>query len=101
MRENKGKGCADGRKQRKYLTKDNTSAPTFSTEDLFLTCLTNAMEHLKVATVDIPGAFMQADMEGDTVHIKLRGKMEELLTKLDPKLKCKYEKGRTVLYVEF
>ena len=41
------------------------------------------MDHRKVATVDIPGAFMQADMEGETVHIKLEGKMADLLTKLD------------------
>ena len=73
-----------------------------ATEALFLTCLINAMEHRKVATVDIPGAFMQADMEGETVHMKLEGKMTELQTKLDPKLYQKYvtnERGRTVLYV--
>ena len=44
------------------------------------------MEHSKVATVDIPGAFMQADTEGETVHIKLECKTADLLTKLDPKL---------------
>ena len=44
------------------------------------------MEHQKVATVDIPGAFMQADMEGETVNTKIERKMAELLTKLHPKL---------------
>ena len=42
-------------------------------------------------------------MEGETVHMKLEGKMAELLTNLDPKLYRKYatnEKGRTVLHVE-
>ena len=46
---------------------------------------------------------MQIDMEGDTVHMKPEGKMEELMMKLDPKLYGKYatnEKWRTVLYVE-
>ena len=46
---------------------------------------------------------MQADVEGETVHMKLEGKMAEPLTKLNPKLYQKYvtnEKGRTVLYVE-
>ena len=42
-RKIKGRGCVDGRKHRKYLTKDNTSAPTVETEDLFFTCLINAM----------------------------------------------------------
>ena len=32
----KGRGCAEGRKQREYLTKDDTSAPTVATESLFL-----------------------------------------------------------------
>jgi hypothetical protein len=55
-----------------------------------------------VATVDIPDAFMQADME-DLVHMKLEGKMAELLVKLDPKLYRKYvqvERDKSVLYVE-
>ena len=42
-----GRGCADGRKQHKYLTKDDTSAPTVATESIFLTCLVNAMKHQK------------------------------------------------------
>ena len=46
---------------------------------------------------------MQADMEVETVHIKREGKMVDIMTKLDPKLYCKYitiDKGRLVLYVE-
>ena len=74
-----------------------------STEAIFLTCLIDAMEHRKVANVGIPGSFMQADMESETVHMKLEGKMAELLKNLDPKIYRKYvtnEKWRTVLYVE-
>ena len=59
----KGRGCAEGRKQVEYLIKYDTSAPTVATEALFLMCLIKATEHRKVATVDIPGAFMQADKE--------------------------------------
>ena len=70
----KGRWCADGRKKREHFTKDNTSAPTVATEALFLMCLINAVEHQKVATVDITGVFMQSDMEGETVHMKLEGK---------------------------
>ena len=46
---------------------------------------------------------MQADMESETVYMKLEGKMAELPTNLDPKLYRKYvtnEKGRKVLDVE-
>jgi hypothetical protein len=45
---------------------------------------------------------MQADMD-DVVHMKLEGKMVELLVKIDPKMYRKHvqlEKGKTVLYVE-
>ena len=63
--------------------------------------LIDEMEYQEVATAEITGGFMQSDMEGDTVHIKMEGKMVEILTKLDPKLYCKYittEKRRPVLY---
>ena len=61
------------------------------------------MEHHKVATVDTHRALMQVDMEGETLHMKLEGKIAELLKKLDPKLYQKYvtiKKGKTVLYVK-
>jgi hypothetical protein len=55
-----------------------------------------------LATVDIPGAFMQVDMD-KLVHVKMQGKMAELLVCLDPKLYQKYvfiENGMTVLYIK-
>ncbi len=98
----KARGCADGRKQRPYTAKEDASSPTVAIESVMLSCLINAKENRDVATVDIPGAFMQADME-DIVHMKLEGKMAELLVKLDPKLYRKYvqtQNGKQVLYVE-
>ena len=52
----KARGCADGRKQRVYKGKDETSSPTVSTKALFLSCIIDAQEGRQVATVDIPGA---------------------------------------------
>jgi len=78
------------------------SAPTVSVEVLMLSCTINAKEECNAATVDIPRAFMQADMD-ETVHVHLECTMAKLLTKLDPKLYRKYmvnEKGKSVLYVE-
>ena len=102
-RKIKGKGCADGRNQRKYLIKYDTSAPIISTEALFLIFLIDEMEYQEVSTVDITREFMQEDMEVETVNIKMEGKMVKIMTKLDPKLYCKYittEKGRPVLYMD-
>ena len=55
----KGRVCADGRKQRDWLSKEDTSSPTVSTEGLMLSCMIDAMKGREVATVDIPGAFLQ------------------------------------------
>ena len=77
--------------------------PTVTTEALFLTCLINTMEHRKVTTVDIPEEFIQSDMEGDTLHMKLECKMAYLMKNIDPKIYKKYvtkKKERMVLYVD-
>jgi hypothetical protein len=50
----KGRGCADGRKHRSYINKEDTSAPTVAIEALMLSCAIDAKEERDVATVDIP-----------------------------------------------
>ena len=54
----KGRGCADGQKQREYMSKDETSAPTVATKYLMLTCVVDAIKEIDVALSDTPGAFM-------------------------------------------
>jgi len=41
-------------------------------KSLMLSCTIDAEEQIDVATADIPGAFMQADMIGN-LHVKLEG----------------------------
>jgi hypothetical protein len=38
----KGRGCADGRKQRPYTTKEEASSPTVATESVMLSCTIDA-----------------------------------------------------------
>eukprot|EP00957_Ditylum_brightwellii_P077097 5859525-Ditylum_brightwellii.AAC.1 len=59
----KGRGCADGKKQRIYKIKSYMSSPTVGVVSLMLPCIIDAEEGRDVATVNIPGAFMQADMD--------------------------------------
>ena len=59
--EMKGRGCANGRPQREYITKEESSSPTVSLYALMGSCLTAAMDSRKVITVDILGAFLQGD----------------------------------------
>ena len=97
----KGRGCVDGRKQRDSITKEESSAPTISTEALFLTCIIDALEKRDVATTYSPFAFMQADMD-EIVNMKIEGKMAQLMTKIDPKKYEIYivmEKVKQVIYV--
>jgi hypothetical protein len=57
----KARGCADGRPQREYISKDESSSPTVSIYALMASCLMHAINDRKVVTCDIPGAFLQAD----------------------------------------
>jgi hypothetical protein len=48
----KGRGCADGQKQRIYKSKQEISSATVSIESVFLTCTIDAKEGRDVATCD-------------------------------------------------
>jgi hypothetical protein len=98
----KGRGCADGRKQREYIAKEDASSPTVAIESVMLSCTIDAKEGRDIATADIPGAFLQSDMD-EKVHMRLDGTMAELLVKIEPTLYQKFlqtEHGKPVLYVE-
>ena len=101
----KGRGCADGRKQRNWMSKDDTASPTVSTAALMLSCLIDAYERRDVATTDIPGAFLQTpDKSTERTHLKFEGVMVEQLVQIDP---AKYSphvrmdsKGNKYMYAE-
>ncbi len=98
----KARGCADGRKQRDHIPREDTFSPTVSTEAVFLTAVIDALEEREVAVLDIPGAFMQADQD-EEVFVRFEGKMAELLLEIDREMYepyVKYERGKLVLYVE-
>jgi hypothetical protein len=98
----KARGCADGRKQCLYKSKDKTSSPTVSTEAVFLTSVIEGQERCKVMTINIPGAFMHVNIDG-LIHVRLEGPMAELLTRVDPDKYRTYmskENGKQVLYIE-
>ena len=78
----KGRGCADGRKQRAYITKEESTAPTVSTEAVFLTALIDVMEGRNVVVLDVPGAFMQAEID-ELVHGRFTGAMVTLVLEID------------------
>jgi hypothetical protein len=99
----KGRGCADGRKQRLCKTKEETSAPTVTTESLFLSCTIDGKERRTAVTTDIPGAFTQTDVD-EVTHVRLKGPLASLLAKVDPNLYEKHlehdKKGKPIMCVK-
>lgn len=100
----KGRGCADGREQRKIIPKIEASSPTISTEAVFLIACVAAKEKRDVASIDVPGAFLHVELRnGERVHVKFEGRMAEMLAMINPKLYRRHimiEHGKPVLYAE-
>ena len=61
----------------------------------------DAIEGHDVATMDIPGAFLQTKYTTGDTHVRIDGTMAERLAQVDPKLYRKYiittRKGKKVL----
>ena len=81
----KARGCADGRPQREFISKEESSSPKVSTYALFISCAMDAMEDRQVVTCDIPGAFLQADWpEDNDCYLKFEGLMVKMICEIDP-----------------
>ena len=92
----KGRGCANGCKQRAHITKEQSTSPTISTEAVFLMAVVDAWENRKVAVLDLPGAFRQVDMD-ELIHMHFHGEMVDKLLEIDHVTE---EHGEKVMYVE-
>jgi hypothetical protein len=101
--EVKAYGCADGSKQREHIPKEEATAPTVTSDAIFIQSIIFAHEGRDVATCDISGAFLQAD-NLDYVLMRLDGVLAELMVTIAPNIYCKYittnAKGKPVLYVQ-
>ena len=85
----KGRTCADGSGQRKYLKQDKTVAsPTAGLESLFVSLLVDAYEGRDVATYDVPGAYLQAELSpnenNERVLLRLVGNFVDIMCQVNP-----------------
>ena len=98
----KGRACVNGSRQRMYTAEEDASSPTVSTEALLITATIDAAKQRHVATCDITGAFLKADMD-DFVLIALRDKEIDALVQANDKYQA-YVKvlpnGKRVIYLE-
>ena len=84
----KGRICANGSKQKRYLTVEETiSSPTVSNEAIIGSFVIDAHEKRSIAIVDIPGAYLHASMKHDRrkVLMKLKGKFVDFMRKANRK----------------
>eukprot|EP00957_Ditylum_brightwellii_P088007 6703136-Ditylum_brightwellii.AAC.1 len=59
----KGRTCANGSEQWKYLKEDESVAsPMVAVESLFTSLIIDAMEDRDIAVFDIPGEFLQPEV---------------------------------------
>ena len=96
----KGRTVADGRTQRTLYDKSETASPTVSTDALMLSIIVDAHEGRDVATADVTGAYLKADMD-DFVVMKFMDDSVDILCEMNPLHKrfIAVEKGIKVLYV--
>ena len=96
----KSRLCANGSKQRNWISKQDTSSPTASIKSILLTAVINAKEIRDTIVMDIPNAFIQTEQTGETVHMKIWGKLAEILADMFPDVYISYiviEKGQMPL----
>jgi hypothetical protein len=101
--EIKARGCANGSTQRDHIAKEEATAPTVTSDAIFIQSTIFAHERRDVATCDIPGAFLHAD-NPDYVVMRLDGILAELLVQVAPTIYRKYvttnKHGKPILYVQ-
>ena len=87
--EIKSRTCINGAPQRKYIKKEDAASPTVSTDGVFIVNAINAYEERDVATMDLPGAFLNT-LTDELVFMVLKGELCELMVKVDPKIYRRY-----------
>ena len=81
----KGRGVGERRKQGGKIEPKYATSPTVLTEEVMLTATTDALEVRDVALVDIPGAYLSADMDNE-LHIVFRGTLVDMMVAADTAL---------------
>ena len=84
----KGRVVGNGKKQRGYVSKEDSASPTVAPTSLLVSLVIDAMEARDVATCDIEGAYLHAFMR-DYVLLKITGGMVDIMVQVNPE---KYEK---------
>ena len=84
----KGKMCSNGSPHRKFVPRKESKFPTITLEGLLSTIVIDAHEDSKVATFDVPGAYLQTDLPKDEFALLLmESKFVDIMCDINPKYK--------------
>ena len=95
--------CANGAPHRKFVPREEARSPTISLEALISTMMIDAFEGQRVATFDVPGAYLQTDLpEKKFALLKLEGQFVDIMCKVNPEYleEVIFENGVKVLYLK-
>ena len=89
-----------------WISRKDKSSPMVLNESLMLTCAVDTFQGRDVMTLDIPNAYIQADVpkmqKGERIVMKVRGELVDWLCEIDPSGYLRYvvtERGQKVLYL--
>ena len=96
----KGRVVVDGCRKRKYVQREDTASPTINLESLLMLQIMEASEDRDVATADIVGSYLLADIK-DKVLVKLTGRSIKIICKANERYKnyITTERGKDVIYL--
>lgn len=101
--EIKGRTCINGAPQRDYIRKEDAASPTACMDSVFITGAINAHEGRDVATMDLPGAFLNT-VTDEMVIMVLKDELCEMMCRVKLELYWRYvtcdKKGKPMLYVQ-
>ena len=96
----KTRACADGRKQRRYIPKEDVTSPTIQLESIIMCIIIDAKEGRDVAIADVVGTYLKANMD-NFVLVKLTGKTVDIMCEVSNEYEkfVGIENGKRVLYL--
>ena len=90
----KGRLAYNGKPTRTWISREEASSPTASQEGIFLTSTVDANERRDIMSVDIPNAYIQADVPiesgQDRITMKITGLLVDWLVEIEPETYAKY-----------
>ena len=96
----KGRSVADGWKLKIFYNKYDITSPTVYTDSLLMNLIIDAWEQRSLGMSDVPGSYLQADME-DFVILRMVGASLDVLCKVNGEYQhfITEEIGKMVIYL--